>query len=64
MEVGYYQIDTGTLSACSSGKDIAAFIPFSGANQAVNAGLTFLNGYEISSIAVNSSYLTPYEVQV
>lgn len=64
MEVGYHQIDTGTLSACLSGKDIAAFIPFSGPNRAVNAALTFLNGYEISSIAVNSSYLTPYEVQV
>ena len=45
MEAGYYQIDTATLSACYSGKDIAAFIPFFSANRAVNAALTFLNGY-------------------
>lgn len=64
IEAGYYQIDTGSLSNCYSGKDIIAFLPF--VNQNINAvnALTFLNGFEISSISVNSSYLTPYEVQI
>ena len=64
LEAGYYQIDTGSLSSCSSTKSIAAFIPIVSQNAASTSALTFLNGFEISSLAVNSSYLTPFEVQV
>jgi hypothetical protein len=62
VEAGYYQIDTGSLSSCNSGKTIAAFIPLSSQSSALTSAITFLNGFEISSIAVNSSYLTPFEV--
>lgn len=60
LEAGYYQIDTGSLSSCSSTKSIAAFIPLVNQNAASTSALTFLNGFEISSLAVNSSYLTPF----
>ena len=64
IEAGYYQIDTGSLSACFSGKKMGAFIPFKNAKNAHTSALTFLHGFEISSVSVNSSYLTPFEVQV
>lgn len=60
IEAGYYQIDTASLSSCISGKSIVAFIPFASQNAALTKALTFLNGFEISSISVNSSYLTPF----
>jgi cysteine-rich repeat protein len=64
IEAGYYQIDTASLSSCNSGKSIAAFIPLTSQNPALSAALTFLNGFEISSVSVNASYLTPFEVEV
>lgn len=60
IEAGYYQLDTGSLSSCNSGKSIVAFLPFINRNISGNTAITFLNGFEISSIAVNSSYLTPF----
>jgi len=63
LQAGYYQIDSGSLSSCATGKSIAAFIPFHEGNRFTTA-LTFLNGFEISSMSVNSSYLTPYELQI
>ena len=60
MEIGYYQIDSSTLSACSSGKEIVAFLPIKNPSTSITAALTFLSGFEISSIAANSTYLTPY----
>lgn len=64
IEAGYYQIDTASLSSCNSGKSIVAFIPLSSQNAALSSAITFLSGFEISSVAVNSSYVTPFEVQV
>lgn len=64
LETGYYQIDTGSLSACFSGKKIGAFIPFKNPKNTYQTALTFLNGFEISSVSVNSSYVTPFEVQI
>jgi hypothetical protein len=45
IEAGYYQVDTGTLSACCSGKDIVAFLPFPVQNSALTSAVTFLSGY-------------------
>ena len=64
IEAGYYQIDTASLSSCNSGKSIVAFIPLTSQNAALSSAITFLSGFEISSVAVNSSYVTPFEVQV
>ena len=64
IEAGYYQIDTASLSSCCSGKQISAFIPFASQSSSFSSALTFLNGFEVSSITVNSSYLTPFEVQI
>jgi hypothetical protein len=60
LDAGYYQLDTASLSACYSGKNIIGFLPFSGQAIAGGVALTFLSGFEISSVAVNSSYLTPF----
>jgi hypothetical protein len=64
INAGYYQIDTATLSACFSGKEIIAFIPFTQCTINAPKALTFINGFEISSINVNATYLTPFEVEV
>ena len=64
VEAGYYQIDTGSLSSCFSGKKMGAFIPFKNSNNHHTSALTFLHGFEISSISVNGSYNTPFEVQI
>jgi hypothetical protein len=64
IHAGYYQIDTASLSSCASGKSIAAFIPYLNNNAKLTASLVFLNGFEISSVSVNSSYASPFEVQV
>lgn len=60
---GYYQIDTATLSSCFSGKQIIAFIPTDCKDSSFKA-LTFLNGFEVSSLSPKGTYLTPFEVQV
>jgi hypothetical protein len=52
------------LSACFSGKEIVAFIPFIDSSLKAPKALTFLNGFEISSVGVNSTYNTPFEVQL
>ena len=64
LDAGYYQVDTASLSACFSGKEIVAFIPFTSSTINAPKALTFLNGFEISSVRVNSSYNTPFEVQL
>ena len=43
---------------------MGAFIPFKNPKNTYTTALTFLHGFEISSISVNSSYMTPYEVQI
>lgn len=45
IEAGYYQIDTGSLSSCISGKSIVAFIPLSSQNIALSSAITFLSGF-------------------
>ncbi len=60
LDAGYYQIDTASLSACFSGKEIVAFIPFTNCHVKSPKALTFLNGFEVSSVAVNSTYFTPF----
>lgn len=62
LEAGYYQVDTSTLSACFSGKQIVAFIPFQNQNPVFRSAITFFNGFELSSMSINSTYRTPYEV--
>jgi hypothetical protein len=62
VEAGYFQVDTSTLSSCGSGKEIVAFLPIRDQNAAMTKGMTFLNGFEISSLASNASALTPFEV--
>ena len=64
LGAGYYQVDTASLSACFSGKEIVTFIPFIDSTLKAPKALTFLNGFEISSVGVNSSYSTPFEVQL
>lgn len=64
IEAGYYQIDTGSLSSCISGKSIVAFIPLSSQDPALSSAITFLSGFEVSSVSVNSTYLSPFEVEV
>ena len=51
-------------SFCISGKSIVAFIPLSSQSIALSSAVTFLSGFEISSVSVNSSYLTPFEAEV
>lgn len=63
LQVGYYQVDTATLSACISGKQIIAFIPTQCKSNQWKA-LTYLNGFEITSTNPKGSFFTPYEVQV
>jgi cysteine-rich repeat protein len=63
VQAGYYQIDTATLSACISGKQIVAFIPTECKSNQWKA-LTFLNGFEITSVNSKGTFFTPYEVQV
>ena len=64
LDAGYYQVDTASLSACFSGKEIVAFIPFISSTIKSPRALTFINGFEVSSVSVNSSYSTPFEVQL
>ena len=63
LSAGYYQIDTATLSACISGKQIIAYIPTQPKSNSWKA-LTFLNGFEITSVNPNGNFYTPYDVQV
>ena len=63
IQAGYYQIDTATLSACMSGKQIVAYIPTQCKSNRWKA-LTYLNGFEISSVNPKKTFYTPYEVQV
>jgi len=63
IQAGYYQIDTATLSACMSGKQIVAYIPTQCKSDQWKA-LTYLNGFEISSVNPKGTFFTPYEVQV
>ena len=60
---GYYQIDTATLSACITGKQIIAFIPTDCKGPNWKA-VTVLNGFEISSVAAKTNFNTPFEVQL
>lgn len=60
---GYYQVDTATLSACISGKQIIAFIPTNCKSKDWKA-MTFLNGFEISTQRPKNNYYTPFEVQI
>lgn len=64
LDAGYYQIDTASLSACFSGKEIVAYIPFTSCSVKSPKALTFLNGFEVTSIGVNNTYNTPFEVQL
>ena len=43
---------------------MGAFIPFKNAKNHHTSALTFLHGFEISSVAMNASYNTPFEVQI
>ena len=64
IEAGYYQVDTGSLSGCCEGKDIMAFLPLISQVGPNPQALTFLSGFEMASMQYNSSYATPYEVQI
>jgi hypothetical protein len=46
------------------GKEIFAFIPLFNQNAALTSAVTFLNGFEISSLSINNTYITPFEVAV
>ena len=59
LEAGYYQVDTGSLSGCT-GKDIIAFLPFVGRIDGNVQAITFLSGFEVASVQVNTSYATPF----
>ena len=59
IEAGYFQVDTSTLSSCSSGKEIVAFLPIKDPQPTLTKALTFLNGFEISSVP-SSSYMSPF----
>lgn len=63
VNAGYYQVDPATLSACTSGKQIIAYIPTECRGNDWKA-LTFLNGFEISSVNPNGNFNTPYDLQL
>lgn len=52
------------MGSCCSEKAIAAYIPFSNQNIIGGQAITFLNGFEISSVNSSIGYLTPFEVQI
>jgi len=45
LQAGYYQIDSGSLSGCSLGKVISAFVPYISNNKLLTHALVFLNGF-------------------
>lgn len=66
FESGYYQIDTGLLGGCESGKSIQFVLPFKNIGTKpgfINHAL-FLHGFEISSQKYTADALSPFEVQI
>ncbi len=63
IEAGYYQVDSGSLAGCISGKDIHVLLPFRTNFKGAIKALTFLHGFEITSNKVFGSN-SPFEVQV
>ena len=63
IEAGYYQVDSGSLSGCNSGKDIHILLPFRTNFKGDINALTFLQGFEISSSKISGSN-SPFEVQI
>ena len=62
IEAGYYQVDSGDLAGCHNGESVDILLPFKNAF-AVGANLkqlTFLHGYEISTVAKVPSGRTPF----
>lgn len=63
IEAGYYQVDSGSLAGCISGKDIHVLLPFRTNFKGAIKALTFLHGFEITSNKVFGSN-SPFEIQV
>jgi hypothetical protein len=62
FESGYFQIDSGLLAGCSSGKEIKVLMPFQttfipGPN--INH-ILFLHGFEITTMPFSSNQRSPY----
>jgi len=65
FESGYYQVDSGSLGSCESGKNIQVILPFRRiqSNGFIKHNI-FLHGFEISSQKYNADTMSPFEVQL
>lgn len=63
IEAGYYQVDSGSLAGCVSGKDIHVLLPFRTNFKGAIKAQTFLHGFEITSNKVFGSN-SPFEIQL
>ena len=66
IELGYYQIDSGTLSGCELGKQIQVLLPFKNVYTAappINHYM-FLHGFEISTVVSGQGARSPFEIQI
>lgn len=66
FESGYYQIDSGLLAGCSSGKEIRVLLPFrtSFVSYIDIKHLLFLHGFEITTMPFSENRRSPYEIQL
>jgi hypothetical protein len=63
IEAGFYQVDSGNLAGCNSGKDIHVLLPFRTNFKGAIQGLTFLHGFEITSNKLFGED-SPFEIQI
>ena len=66
FESGYYQIDSGLLSGCASGKEIKVLLPFRSLFMPGKEimHVVFLHGFEISTMPFSQNRRSPFEIQL
>ena len=61
LEIGYYQVDSGSLGGCQIGKTITILLPFKSVGLVGNVNHNvFLHGFEISPQPYTSSKSSPF----
>ena len=63
LESGYYQVDTGSLGNCETGKSIQVILPTIAASNYTNHKI-FLHGFEISTQLYSPDERSPFEIQI
>ena len=63
IEANFFSIDTTALAGCSTSNIVNVILPFKVQGFAAVKTLTFLHGFEVTSV-MNSGSNSPFEVQI